>query len=104
MFKISNNTVVDWPNDAMVENDCRDIRQDQKRFGLKLTRNTHAYLNLTLTVPKLCEDQTIKITFFFTSKASGNTFGMPFFVELVIEKSKIQNKSDITQFKSSNLY
>jgi hypothetical protein len=75
MFKILNKTMANWPEDSIIENDCKDIVQTDKKFRFNMKSRQYAYLTINFKIPEMCDEQSLKITFFFTSQRKGNVFG-----------------------------
>lgn len=91
MFKILNKTVISWPEDSTIENDCADIAQSEKKFSFNVKQRQYGYLTIHFKIPEMCDEQNVKITFFFTSQRKGNIFGQSMIVELLIQRnSKVE--------------
>ncbi len=89
-FKIMNSSVVDWPHDSTIENDCSDFNTNQKSFKINIKKRTIAHLRMSISVPAFCDDQKKTITFFPMTQGKGNVFGQPFIVELDIVGKKLE--------------
>lgn len=55
-FKIINSSVVDWPPDSTIENDCSDFNAQEKFFKFTMKQRSIAYLRMSISVPALCDD------------------------------------------------
>ncbi len=70
-----NKTLVNWPEDSTIENDCSDLVPIDKKFKFNVKQRQYAYLTLNFKIPEMCDEQNVKITFFFTSQQKRNVFG-----------------------------
>jgi hypothetical protein len=67
LFKVMNSSPVDWPLDSLITNDCKEmVVECSDKFVLK--KRQIANLKMSFRIPELCGDQTLKLTFFFTSR------------------------------------
>lgn len=67
--------MANWPEDSTIENDCGDIVQTDRKFIFNMKSRQYAYLTINFKIPEMCDEQSLKITFFFTSQRKGNVFG-----------------------------